>query len=86
MDIAKTKSLLEELLTAMIDNPECLEVSVTSLSTRNVEVIIGVHPEDIGAVIGKGGKNINALRTILYAIAAKVGKLCFVVCEKSSLH
>ena len=35
--------------------------------------IIHVHPEDIGKVMGKKGRNINAIRQLIYCIAKTKG-------------
>jgi len=86
MNLQKIKSIVQDLVCQMVDQEACVEIIANDLSQRNTEIVIGVHPDDIKLVIGKGGKNINAIRTILYAVAAKSNKLCFVVCEKSSLN
>jgi hypothetical protein len=33
-----------------------------------------VGPEDMGRVIGKGGRTVNAMRTLIRVLAAKQGK------------
>jgi len=62
--------LTERIVKAMVDNPEQVEISeihgdqITILELR-------VDKADIGKVIGKRGRNAQAIRTILMAVAAK---------------
>lgn len=64
-----------ELITSMIKplvmNPDVVVVKKLSESSDNISVQVIVHSDDLGRVIGKGGKIVSAIRTILYAGAAK---------------
>jgi len=65
--------LMEHLAKALVDNPE--KVVVEELKGQNTSVIeLRVAKEDVGKVIGKKGRNADALRTILGAAATKKGK------------
>jgi len=65
--------LMENLAKALVDRPEM--VSVQELKGRNTSVIeLRVAKEDVGKIIGKKGRNADALRTILGAVAAKERK------------
>jgi predicted RNA-binding protein YlqC (UPF0109 family) len=62
--------LVENLARALVDNPE--KVVVQELKGKNTSVIeLRVAKEDVGKVIGKKGRNAQALRTILGAAAMK---------------
>jgi len=62
--------LLENLAKALVDSPE--KVVVQELKGKNTSVIeLRVAKEDVGKVIGKKGRNAQALRTILGAAAMK---------------
>ena len=67
------KELVEFIVKQLVDHPEDVEV-------REVEgecaVIIEVrmNPACIGKVIGKNGKTINAIRSLLACASAKKGK------------
>ncbi len=62
--------LLENLARALVDSPE--KVVVQELKGKNTSVIeLRVAKEDVGKVIGKKGRNAQALRTILGAAAMK---------------
>ena len=64
--------LLGEIVKAMVDKPDEVQVNVNeSDSTKIFELSVGEG--DIGKVIGKKGKNVNALRIILSAATAKEG-------------
>jgi uncharacterized protein len=65
--------LMENVAKALVDNPE--KVVVQELKGRNTSVIeLRVAKEDVGKIIGKKGRNADALRTILGAAATKQGK------------
>lgn len=67
------KELVEYIVKAVVDFPE--NVTVTQVEGENTTVFeLRVRREDIGKVIGKKGRTINALRTILNATAAKAEK------------
>lgn len=60
------KELVEKLVRALVDSPE--EVEVWEISGINVKLLqIKVSKQDMGKLIGKKGKNINALREIVSA-------------------
>ena len=64
--------LLEQMVKAIVDKPDEVKVNVNeSESTCIFELNVGEG--DLGKVIGKKGKNVNALRIILSAATAKEG-------------
>jgi predicted RNA-binding protein YlqC (UPF0109 family) len=67
------KELLETLAQALVDSPEQVNVSVVE-GEKSVILQLHVAPDDVGKVIGKQGRIAKALRTIIKASAAKVGK------------
>ncbi len=67
------KDLIKYIAQALVDNPDVVEVSeVVGEQTSVIE--LRVAREDLGKVIGKGGKTAKAMRTILSAASAKVRK------------
>ena len=69
------KELIEYIAKLLVDNPE--EVSVTEIEGEQTSVIeLRVAEEDLGKVIGKQGRNVRAIRTILGAASAKMKKRC----------
>ena len=64
------KQLVENLAKALVDSPD--EVSVNEIWGEKTSVIqLKVAKSDLGKVIGKQGKNANAMRRILGAAATK---------------
>ena len=63
--------LVEIMVKAMVDDSESVKVrELQSDSSSLIE--LSVSKSDMGIVIGKKGKNAQALRTILSAAAAKL--------------
>ncbi|RBP97409.1 RNA-binding protein [Bifidobacterium aemilianum] len=59
---------VEHLVTNIVDFPD--DVSVKSHESPRGELIrVRVNPEDIGRVIGRGGRTANALRTVVQALS-----------------
>jgi predicted RNA-binding protein YlqC (UPF0109 family) len=67
------KDLIADIVKALVDQPE--QVSVTEIEGGHTVVLeISVAKSDIGKVIGKQGRNAQAIRTILSAAAGKAKK------------
>ncbi len=67
------RTLVEYIVTALVDHPE--QILIAGRSGRNTTIIeLAVAKEDIGKVIGKEGRTINAIRTILNAAGASQKK------------
>ena len=66
------KELLEGIIKAIVDKPDEVNIDLTeSENTLIYELKVGEG--DIGKVIGKKGKNVGSIRTILSAATAKEG-------------
>ncbi len=64
--------LLNDMVRAIVDRPEEVNISINENDTTKIyELTVGEG--DLGKVIGKKGRNINALRIILSAVTAKEG-------------
>jgi hypothetical protein len=64
--------LLSNMVKAIVDKPDEVSVNINeSDSTKIYELTVG--DGDLGKVIGKKGRNVNALRIILSAATAKEG-------------
>ena len=67
------REMVEYIVKRIVDNPE--EVKVQEIKAEKVVLLeISVAKEDMGKVIGKGGRVANALRTLVGAAAAKLKK------------
>lgn len=66
------KDLIEYIAKALVDHPE--EVHVRENGGSRVRIELSVSKDDMGRVIGKGGKVANSIRTLLRVAAEREGK------------
>jgi predicted RNA-binding protein YlqC (UPF0109 family) len=67
------KDLVAFIVESLVDNPE--EVQVTEVRGRGSTVLeLAVAQADMGRVIGKSGRVIDSIRTLLQVRAAKDGR------------
>ena len=67
------KELVDYVVKSLVDNPT--EVFVTEvISGSDVIVEVRVASTDMGRVIGRNGKVINAIRTLAQMVAAREAK------------
>jgi predicted RNA-binding protein YlqC (UPF0109 family) len=67
------KDLVEYLARALVDEPAA--VKVESFEEEDADVYeLSVAEGDVGKVIGRGGRTVNAFRCVLRACAAKQDK------------
>ena len=59
------------LLQGLVDHPEDVKVEETT-DERGVLLLANVHREDMGKVIGIGGKNINGIKALVNACGARL--------------
>lgn len=65
------KELVEMIAKALVDNPD--EVVVRSIEGEQCTVLeLRVAPSDLGKVIGKQGRTVHSIRTILGAAGMKL--------------
>ena len=67
------RELIEYIVRALVDHPD--DVRVTQVEgERTVILELRCHSDDLGKVIGKSGKTVGAIRTILSTAASKQGR------------
>lgn len=67
------KELVEYIVRALVDHPN--DVRLTEVDgERTVILELRCHPDDVGKVIGKSGKTVGAIRTLLSTAAARRNK------------
>lgn len=67
------KTFIEYVVKALVDHPE--QVDVREVDGERVVVFeLRLNQTDVGKVIGKSGRTITAIRTLLTSAAAKQGK------------
>ncbi len=64
------KELLEFLASEIVDDPDAVEVTETE-DDRGTLLSLRVAPDDMGKVIGRGGRTARAIRTIVKAAAIR---------------
>lgn len=65
--------LVEYIVKSLVDHPDQVEVSTLENPT-SVVVEVKVTEEDIGRVIGKNGRVVNAIRTLLQVQGTRSNK------------
>lgn len=64
------KALLETIAKSLVDAPN--EVNITEIDGEKTIIFeLRCNAKDIGKIIGKSGKTVGAMRTLLNSIAAK---------------
>lgn len=67
------KAILESIAKSLVDAPN--EVQITEIDGEKTVVFeLRCNAKDIGKIIGKSGKTVGAMRTLLSSIAAKQGR------------
>lgn len=76
------KALVEYLVKNLVDDVDQVEITEEDKG-QVVEITITVPQGDMGKIIGKQGRIAKALRSVVKAASAKVGKKYNVeICEK----
>ncbi len=63
---------LEHLVRGVVDHPDDVAVQDTQ-QRRGPMLEVRVHPDDLGKVIGRGGRTATAFRTVVSALAGRGG-------------
>ncbi len=61
---------LEHLVKGIVDHPEDVQVDMLS-GRRGKTLEVRVHPDDLGKVIGRGGRTARALRTVMTGVGGR---------------
>ena len=75
MELEKTLiELTRRIVCALVDHPELVEVLVDGTDDDVCRILIQTGPGEMGQIIGKQGRNLDALRTVVYSCAGKYGR------------
>ena len=64
------RETIEMIVKALVDDPEAVDVSEIG-HDRTTRIEVRVAPTDMGKVIGKQGRTVRALRSLVYAAGLK---------------
>lgn len=68
------EELLRYLARALVDDPDGVSVDSFEEEDGTLVLELEVSDDDVGQVIGRGGRTINALRAVIRAAAVKEGR------------
>ncbi len=66
------KEFVEYIVKNLVDNPDKVVIKEVG-GTQTLILELSVEKSDIGKIIGKRGKTINAIRTLLMSVASRNG-------------
>jgi hypothetical protein len=66
------RELLEYLAREIVDDPDAVEITEAA-GERGVLFTLRVAQDDMGKVIGRGGRTARAIRTVMKAAAIRAG-------------
>jgi predicted RNA-binding protein YlqC (UPF0109 family) len=66
------KEVLEYVARNLVDDPDAVEVTVVE-GERSMILQLRVAPDDMGKVIGKGGRTARAIRSVVRAAGTRQG-------------
>ena len=67
------QAFLEQVVKGLVEHPDA--VNITEVEQERTTVYeLRLDPSDVGRVIGRSGRTVNAIRTLLQAGSAKAGK------------
>jgi predicted RNA-binding protein YlqC (UPF0109 family) len=68
------RDLLDFLTRSLVENPEAVQVTEVEEIDGEVVLEVEVADDDLGRVIGRGGRIANALRSVMKAAATREDK------------
>ena len=73
----RTRALVEYLARALVEHPDQVEVNEYE-EDGDLVLELSVAPDDLGRVIGRGGRLANAMRTVARAAATRSNRRAYV--------
>jgi uncharacterized protein len=66
------KEFVEYIVKNLVDHPDKVQINEIG-GTHTLIIELSVEKSDVGKIIGKKGKTINAVRTLLMSVASRNG-------------
>ena len=76
------KHFLEFVVRSLVDNPDDVQISEVT-GEKETGYRVSLHPADVGLVIGKGGRTIGSIRSLINAATKGSDHLAVEVVENS---
>jgi predicted RNA-binding protein YlqC (UPF0109 family) len=76
------KHFLDFVVRSLVDNPDDVQITETS-AIGETAYRISLHPNDVGLVIGKGGRTIGSIRSLINTASKSGDHLAVEVVENS---
>lgn len=67
------KEAVEKIIRSLVGEPDAVEVAESS-DGKTVRIAVRVAKSDMGRVIGREGRTVKAIRSILFAAGQKHGR------------
>ncbi|MCA1589898.1 MAG: KH domain-containing protein [Acidobacteria bacterium] len=71
------KEAIEKIAKAIVGDPDAVETDEFIEGGRNVKITVRVGPDDYGRLIGREGRTIKAIRSVLHFAGMKQEKRFF---------
>ena len=65
---------VKTIVESLVENPQEVLITSAEEDDMRLRIDIQVNPQDRGRVIGRQGRTINALRTVMRAVGSKSNK------------
>jgi len=73
MSVEKIKTMVRKVSEMLVDNPDMITISEETRDDTHI-VVLSVHADDVGKVIGRNGQTAKALRALVNAAATRMGE------------
>lgn len=68
------KELVVYIAKNIVNNPNAVKIEEYKRARNHIDLRLRVDPDDMGRVIGRGGRVVNAMRSLVRVAAIKQGK------------
>ncbi|NBU31238.1 MAG: RNA-binding protein [Actinobacteria bacterium] len=66
--MSNLEEAVAHLIAGIVDNPDDVTVRTSTNPRRGTTLLVHVHPDDMGRVIGRAGRTARAVRTVVNAL------------------